>query len=273
VRRVRFEYPDDFDPMWCPHLPEFAAAANGISLGMPYAEPLFIKVVRTTFGELDPELRARSESYIRQETGHHTQHRHFNDLVTARYPATARVQRWMATGTDWVWRSPPRFRVAFTAAGETISYSVARWTEANLGRLMDGADPLPATLFCWHLAEEIEHKANTYDVFEATDGSRLRYAAAAAVAFTSILLLAGLAALVQLWYEKRLRYPLTWWRLGRLAVSLGFELITTLVVSSLPGHHPDDFVDPVYLPRWLQGYDPEQGTMPLWNAHRTGVDA
>lgn len=266
VRRVSFEYPDDFDPMWCPHLPEFAAAANAISLGMPYAEPLFIKVIKTTYDDIDPELRARSETYVKQETGHHTQHKHFNDLVNARYPATARVQRWMKASTDWVWRAPPKFRVAFTAAGETISYGVARWTEAHLGQLMDDADPVPATLFCWHLAEEIEHKANTYDVFEATDGNRLRYAWAAFLAFTSILVFTAIATVVQLWYEKRLRYPVTWWRLAKLSVSLAFELVPTLVVSSLPGHHPSDFTDPVYLPRWLREYDPETGTMPLWNA-------
>lgn len=46
TRRVSFEYPDDTNPMWVAHQPEFAAAANAISLGMPYAEPLFIRAVR-----------------------------------------------------------------------------------------------------------------------------------------------------------------------------------------------------------------------------------
>jgi predicted metal-dependent hydrolase len=82
--------------MWAPHLPEFAAAANAISLGMPYAEPLFIRAMRSTFDRIDPDLRARSESYIRQETGHHTQHKKFNDIVTAHYPALRHVQRLMA---------------------------------------------------------------------------------------------------------------------------------------------------------------------------------
>ena len=49
TRRVTFTYPDDMHPMWAPHLPEFAAAANAISLGMPYAEPLFIRAMRSTF--------------------------------------------------------------------------------------------------------------------------------------------------------------------------------------------------------------------------------
>lgn len=176
VRRVRFELPDDLDPRWAPHLPEFAAAANAVSLGMPYAEPLFIKAVRSTYDRIDDDLRERTETYVRQETGHHTQHKRFNDVIGHEYPSTVRLQRWMQRSADGVWRRSPRFRVAYAAGGETISYGVARWTEAHVARLMDGADPVVSTLFLWHLGEEIEHKSSTYDVFEATDGSKLRYA-------------------------------------------------------------------------------------------------
>lgn len=270
TRRVRFEYPEGTDPMWVPHLPEFAAAANAISLGMPYAEPLFIRAVRSTFDRIDDDLRARSESYIRQETGHHTQHKRFNEIICARYPGCTRVERLMAANSAWVWRRSPRFRVAYAAAGETISYGVARWTEQHLGELLDDADPVPATLFAWHLAEEIEHKANTFDVFEATDGSRLRYAWAAVVGFLTILAFTALGALVQLRGERRLRFPITWYRLARLAISLAFVLVPVIVVSALPGHHPRDLTDPIYLPAWLDRYDPVTGTMPLWGATDDG---
>ena len=172
----------------------------------------------------------------------------------------------MAATAAGIWRRSPRFRVAYAAGGETISYGVARWTEAHLGELMDGADPVPATLFLWHLAEEIEHKSNTFDVFEATDGSRLRYAWAMTIGFLSIVLFTGLGAMVQLWGERRLRYPVTWFRLIKLAVSMAFVLVPTMVVSALPGHHPRDFTDPAFLPAWLTQYDPATGTMPLWGS-------
>ncbi len=273
TRRVRFEYPDDVRPVWVPTQPEFSAAANAISLGMPYAEPLFIKAMRSTFDQIDDDLRARAESYIRQETGHHTQHKKFNDIIAAHYPGTRRVQRAMAANSAWVWRRSPRFRVAYAAAGETISYGVARWTEANLGKVLDPADPVPATLFAWHLAEEIEHKANTYEVFEATDGSRLRYALAAMVGLATIATFTAVGALVQLHADRRLRSPFTWFRLSALAVSLAFVLIPTLVVSALPGHHPRDFTDPLYLSAWLRQYDAENGTMPRWGSDQTTATA
>lgn len=269
-RRIAFEYPPDFDPMWAPQFPEFAAAANGISLGMPYAEPLFIRAVTSTFDRLDPELRARTESYVRQETGHFTQHARLNQIVTSRYPGLRRVERLLAMNDAWVERRSQKFKVAYAASGETISYGVARWTEARLGSLMDRSDPVAATLFCWHLAEEIEHKSSTYDVFEATDGSRLRYAWTAIIGFVTILLFTLIGALVQLHGEKRLRYPVCWYRLLKLGVSIAFELIPTLVVSSLPGHHPKQFVDPIFLPAWLGQYDPVTGTMPLWGSFSGG---
>lgn len=268
VRRVRFEYPDDMDPMWTPRLPEFAAAANAISLGMPYAEPLFIKAVRLTFDEIDDDLRARTETYIKQETGHHTQHKHFNDIVNEHYPATRRLQRWMDRSTAWVWGRSTRFRVAFAAGGETISYGVARWTEKHVGELMDSAEPVAATLFLWHLAEEIEHKSSTYDVFEATDGSRLRYALALTVGFLSISFFTMIGAFMQLWSERRLWKPVAWFRLLRLATSLAFVLVPVMVVSAMPGHHPSEFADPVLLPTWLRQYDPVTETMPLWGTPR-----
>ena len=172
----------------------------------------------------------------------------------------------MASNAAWVWRRSPRFRVAYAAGGETISYGVARWTEGHLGELMDQAEPVAATLFLWHLAEEIEHKANTFDVFEATDGSRLRYAWATFVGLLTIAFFTAIGALVQLWGERRLRYPVTWYRLARLAFSLTFSLVPTIVVSAMPGHHPRDFTDPTYLPAWLEQYDPETETMPLWGS-------
>ena len=266
VRRVSFEYPDGMDPMWVPHRPEFAAACNAVSLGMPYAEPLFIRAVRSTYDRIDDDLRARSETYVKQEVGHYSQHKRLNAIVSDRYPSTLRLQRWMKACADWVWRRSPRFRVAYAAGGETISYGVARFAEAHLGDLFDDAEPVPATLFLWHLAEEIEHKSSTYDVFAATDGSKLRYAWAMTVGFVSISLFTVIGTLMQLWGERRLWSPVCWFRLLHLAVSVAFVLLPVMVVSAMPGHHPRQFSDPVYLPAWLREYDAESGTIPIWRS-------
>ena len=53
--------------MWVAHQPEFAAAANAISLGMPYAEPLFIRAVRSNYDRIDDIAGLLQDSYVRQE--------------------------------------------------------------------------------------------------------------------------------------------------------------------------------------------------------------
>ena len=268
VRRIRLDYPEGFDPLWNERFPEFAAAANGISMLMPYAEPYFVHTARKALGDLDDDaLRDRTLDFMRQEGQHHRQHRRFNDHLLERYPRLERLERRIERTYGWFDRTRSlRFNVAFSAGSECIAYALARWTEKHLARLFDDADPVASTLYLWHLAEEVEHKEAAFDVFEAVDGSRLRYAWATTISVVLLAWFVWRAALVQLAGEGRAWYPVTWFRLTRWSVSLAFTMLPTLAVSALPGHHPRRFADPVYLPAWLRQYDPDTGTIPVWRA-------
>jgi len=267
LRRVRFVYPDDLESAWIPAQPEFACMANGLSLLMPFAEPLFIDAVRSGMDELDEATRARAEDYIRQEVGHHREHARFNRIIRARHPGVARVERWMKRCADWVTGTRSRrFNLAFSAGGEIMSFLLARWVDEHANELFAGADPVVTTLFLWHLSEEVEHKSMAFDVYEAVDGSRLRYAAAMVMGTSLLGLFVWMAALVMLRDEGRLWHPMTHLRLARWALSAAFELFPAMLVSALPGHHPDDFADPMYLTTLLQQYDPVTRTMPLWES-------
>jgi len=265
VRRVQFAYPDDMDPAWNRRFPEFAFAANSVSLIMPYAEPYFVKSVRSALPDLDPANRERTEDYLRQELGHHVQHRHFNDVIGRHYPKISRVEGWMRRTYGWLGRTRSRrFNLAFAAGSETIAYAIARWTDAHLGEFFDGADPVAATMFLWHLAEEVEHKTVAFDVYDEIDGSRLRYLAAMTLSFTILAWFTVISTFTMLRAEHRAFRPGTWFRLLKWSMSLSFEILPDMLVSAMPGHHPDDFVDPALLTSWLGYFDPETGTMPVW---------
>lgn len=267
LRRVRFRYPDDLDPDWIPARPEVAAAANAVSALMPAVEPYFARSVRAVLPRLDEPLRARTEAYLRQELRHQAEHRRFNGLLRRRSPRIRHVEslaercfrRFTRTRSD-------RFNVAFAAAAETIAFALARWAERHLGDVFDDADPLVRTLFLWHLAEEVEHKSAAHDVFEAVDGSRLRYAGAAVTAVVVIGVLVWFGTLALLADGGRLLRPFTHLRLARWATSAAFTVLPVLAASCLPGHHPTDLADPVYLPTWLRQYDPVTGAIPGWDA-------
>jgi predicted metal-dependent hydrolase len=267
-RRVAFEYPDDLDPCWNQRFPEFAYAANSVSLIMPYAEPYFVKSVRAALPQLDPELQAATRPYLTQELGHHVQHRRFNDVVGRRYPAVRRVERWMARTYGWLSRTRSlRFNLAFAAGSETIAYGIARWSEKHLTDLFSSSDPVASTMYLWHLAEEIEHKSAAFDVYQAVDGSRLRYAAAMTTSFAILVWFCTIASLTMLASDRRLHHPVAWYRLIKWSFSLAFSLLPTMAVSAMPGHRPADFADPVFLPTWLQQFDPATGTLPVWDGH------
>jgi predicted metal-dependent hydrolase len=266
-RRLRFAYPDDLDPAWIPDQPEFAHMANGLSLLMPYAEPLFIRAVRSGYDVIDDELRERTERYIKQEVGHYREHKRFNALIRARHPGVARIESWMRRTGEWVTRRFSRnFNLAFAAGGEIMSFLLARWVDEHAGDLFAHAEPVPTTLFLWHLAEEVEHKTAAFDVFDAVDGSKLRYGVAMVMGTFLLGLYVWLAALVMLRDDGRLWRPMTHLRLGRWAVSAAFDMFPAMLLSAMPGHRPDDLADPVYLPTLLRQYDPVTQTMPLWQS-------
>lgn len=266
ARRVRFSWPDDQAPVWTPALPELAIAANAVSLLMPHAEPYVVASVRASLDDLEatsPSLAADAAAYAAQEAQHHGQHRRFNDILVAHYPTLRRQDR------AWRWlfgklrgRST-RFGLAFAAAFEAIAFVSARWVDDHQ-RLLRDADPTAATLFLWHLAEEVEHKEVAYDVYEATGGGRLRYAWAMVVA---AVLLAGAAlcgSLSMLRAEHRLLSPVAHARLASWSLSFVFAALPLMAVSCLPGHHPRDLADPAGLEHWLDHFDPATGAVPEW---------
>jgi hypothetical protein len=262
LRRVALEYPDDLDPCWNRRFPEFAHAANGISLLMPYAEPYFVRSARSALDQLDDPLRTQTRAYIDQEREHHRQHRRFNDLVAARYPGIGRIEQWMRRTYGWLGRTrSQRFNLAFAAGSETIAFALARWVEKHAGQLFTDADAEPATLFMWHLAEEIEHKSAAFEVYEAVDGSRVRYAAASAISLVLLMWFTWISALVMLRGERRLHSPVAHFRLLRWSLSISFTVLPMLASSALPGHHPRSFADPVWLPAWLETFDSDTGTL------------
>ncbi|MGN6693136.1 MAG: metal-dependent hydrolase [Aquihabitans sp.] len=266
VRRVRFEWPDELEPVWTPRTPELAIAANAVSLLMPHVEPYVVASTRAALATglvTDRDLAAQAKAYATQEAQHHAQHRRFNDLLVARYDGLGRVDRAMAWTFAKLRKRSTRFGLAFAAGFETIAFVSARWVDKRMGLLRD-ADPTAATLFLWHLAEEVEHKRVAYDVYQASGGGRLRYAWAMWVAGLVLALGALTGSVTMLWAERRLFSPTAWFRLVSWSLSFIFVAMPVMVVSALPGHHPDQLADPAGLEHWLDHLDPETSTVPAY---------
>lgn len=263
-RRVRLAHPEEIDPGWNPRAPELAYACNAVSLLMPYAEPYFVASVRRVIPDLEPELAATATAFCAQEARHHGEHRRFNDRMATSFRGIGRLEGWMARTYGWLGRTrSARFNLAFAAGSETIAFSIARWAERHHRRLFDDVDPAVAALFLWHLAEEVEHKSVAFDVYQHVDGSKRRYAAATVLTFAILAWFTVLSVLTLMAGTGRWRSPVAWCRLVASAFSLAFVTLPDMAVSMMPGHHPDDLVDPEWLVTWLRYFDPATGTVPL----------
>ncbi|MEM9562984.1 MAG: metal-dependent hydrolase [Actinomycetota bacterium] len=264
-RRPRFEYPDDFDPMWTPARPEFACAANAVSLMMPIIEPYFVRTIAGAVPELDPDLADATEGYLAQERAHHGAHHRFNRLLVARYPRLGPVERLLGWSYGLLERrASARFNLAVVTVSETMAYSAARWAADHRTELFDGADPTAAALYWWHLAEEVEHKASAHEVHRAIEAGRrwwrLRLLAAMVVALVLVMVFVAIGTTTMVAAERRLHHPVAWLRLVRWSVTFAFELLANLALSLRAGHHPDDLVDPLWYEVWLRDLDDAPAT-------------
>lgn len=265
ARRLRFEWPADLDPDWTPGQPELACVANAVSLLMPHAEPYVVRSVRAVLDDLPVPLRAEAEAWAAQEATHHGAHHRFNRILVARRPSLGRVDGWVRRTFAWLDRRSTRFGLAYAAGFELLAFMAARWVDRRSSTLFRGAEPVPTTLFLWHLAEEVEHKAVAFDVLRATGGRRAALAAGMAAAmvvmawFTVLGTVAGLAASDRLWR------PSAHGRMLRWSFGFLFELLPALAGALVRGHHPTVMADPYWLPVWLQSYDPVTRTMPEWS--------
>jgi len=270
-RRVRFDWIGVDIVDWHPDLPEFAAGANAISLLMPHAEPYVIRSVRgAVLGIDDVDVCDRARAWAAQEANHHRVHRDFNDCLTSQSAVARGLDRLGAFMFGRLSRRSNAFGVAFAAAFEIIAFCSARWAESGLRRLFGGADPTAASMFLWHLAEEIEHKGIAHDVLELTPGARRRYPMALLVAFVALIGFTVVGGIVLFVRTRHALNPLRWFRLVGWGFGLAFVLLPVAVASIARDFHPDQLVDPAWMAGWLREFDAESQTLPLWTHAGSG---
>lgn len=252
TRNPKLSFTEDYPLQWHKSIPEFACACNAVSLLMPHVEPFVVRSVERVADRLDDEVRPAALAYARQERQHHAQHQRFNDRVFAEHPGLQWLNRLMERSFRVLDRRSDEFSVAFAAGFETIAYAGARWTDERIGSLFDDAEPTARRLFLWHLAEEVEHKGVAHDVWQSFSGSRMKYILATMTSVLVLAMFAVVGTLSLLWVERRLFSPRAHWNLFVWSLTYMFEFMPLAVVSALPGHHPNDLADPVYLTTWLR---------------------
>ncbi|WP_137994510.1 metal-dependent hydrolase [Streptomyces vilmorinianum] len=188
-RRVSFDW--DATPLhWIPGEPTATHVINVLHLLLPAGERWFVKVFKEALPLVrDPGLREDVKGFMGQEATHSVQHASVLDHLAAQHLDTSAYTRHVdflfekLLGETPPWGVPVptqewlRFRLSLIAAIEQFTAVLGNWVLHAEGLDRAGCDPVMLDLLRWHGAEEVEHRAVAFDMYQHCGGTgAARYA-------------------------------------------------------------------------------------------------
>lgn len=172
VRNVRFAMDQQVPRHWYGGQRAITSFFNNLSLFFPPGERFFVAAVNHYKDRVDdPKLLSELKAFCAQEGFHSREHVRYNRMLQAQgYPARAmeqRIERILHLVTRVL---PPRLRLSATCALEHFTATLAHCLLSH-NEFLGSAHPVMAALWRWHAAEENEHKAVAYDVFQKVGGT------------------------------------------------------------------------------------------------------
>ncbi|MGW7263109.1 metal-dependent hydrolase [Streptomyces sp. NPDC054842] len=188
-RRVSFDW--ERTPLhWIPGEPTATHVINVLHLLLPAGERWFVRVFKEALPLVgDPGLLKDVKGFMGQEATHSVQHAYVLDHLAAQDLDTSAFTRHVdflferllgerpplgapVPAAEWL-----RFRLSVIAAIEQFTAVLGDWVLAADGLDRAGADEVMLDLLRWHGAEEVEHRAVAFDVYQHCGGRGLpRYA-------------------------------------------------------------------------------------------------
>jgi hypothetical protein len=253
VRKVPFAFPSDFQPHWNPDDPVLSQLINGTSIQLPYMEPFIINAIREATKHItDPALKQEAKAWIGQESQHFMQHRRFNEVLIAKgYPQLReREQEY-----EELRKRPLKYQVAYTAGFETLALATAHAMIADRARLFRGADPAVASLWLWHVVEDIEHKNLAFDVYQHIYGDYWYRVYGMFAALVHLFQMVRGSYMVLLKAEGLWGKWKTHWAIKKFAVRFFTSALPGILRHALPWHHPSHVADPAWMKEWVVLFD------------------
>lgn len=247
---------------------------HALSPTFPAGERFFIKTVMAFKDQIDdPRLREEMSRFAAQEAAHTREHLAYDEAVQPHYDVKAieelcardlgRTYKFLSR-TRLPFFHGPRIALAITVGLEHVTATLAHRVLAD-ERILAGVEPEFARMWSWHAAEEIEHKAVAFDVFQAVGGTWFERAITFAIMQT--LLLVDTLRIVRFFlHQDGLKGQWAPWReiadflFGNPGVLR--HAILPLLAFYRPAFHPWDHDDRPLLERWKARYDARLATTP-----------
>ena len=173
VRRLLIDLQTPFGRNWCGGDAFSTAFFNALSMSFPFGEQFFIDAVRDVMATLPPEAQEKYRADVRGFIGQEATHRRIHSLFNGHLESQGLKDGWSpraARRMQLMEGADPRHALAVTAATEHFTAMFAEWLLAR-PEVLEGAEPRLRTMWLWHSAEELEHKAVAFDLYKAAGGS------------------------------------------------------------------------------------------------------
>ena len=256
-RKMKFDFEDrGFSKQWHDDNAFISYFWAALSAAFPPGETFFINSARNLRDQLDDEeLKEEIAVFLLQE-GHHTfQHRKFNTVVREQGFNMDRFEERFARQLDRARRFwGPMGQLAVTVALEHFTAGLARQYLSN-PRIARGAEPSVVALWSWHSAEEAEHKATCFDIYQQLGGSYLERVSLLPVSWALILTITLRNLFDMLQQDEKLLDLRD--NLKGLRYLFGFRGLVTSMMPAFfaylrPGFHPFDKDDSSMIAKWQQ---------------------
>jgi predicted metal-dependent hydrolase len=181
-RRVSFDWAET--PLhWIPDEPTATHVINVLHLLLPTGERWFVEVFKEALPLVDdPVLLSDVKGFMGQEATHSVQHAHVLDHLAAQRLDTEAFTKYV----DFLFEKllgerPPfrvpiptrewlRFRLSIIASIEQFTAVLGNWVLHAEGLDRADADKIMLDLLRWHGAEEVEHRAVAFDMYQHCGG-------------------------------------------------------------------------------------------------------
>ncbi|MFI0215379.1 metal-dependent hydrolase [Streptomyces lydicus] len=222
-RRVSFDWRET-PLVWIPGEPTATHVINVLHLLLPAGERWFVKVFKEALPLVrDEQLLKDVKGFMGQEATHSVQHSYVLDHLAHQGLDTRPYTRHV----DFLFEhllgdKPPfgapvparewlRFRLSLIAAIEQFTAVLGDWVLEADGLDRAEPDPVMLDLLRWHGAEEVEHRAVAFDMYQHTGGEdparRARRILGMAVTAPVLLYLWGWGAAYLLRHDPQLAAP------------------------------------------------------------------
>jgi len=230
---------------WMGNDPVATAYYDVFSASFPQAERYFIECVRRWREQAPSQLQRQIAGFIAQESMHSREHVTFNRAAVSNGYDLTPIDSLLKRRFDWARTLDPVTQVGATAALEHFTTILAREAIGN-PRHLETAPGEIRRLWCWHAAEEIEHKAVAFDTFMLAAGSRspvVRWSLRVRIMAASTFYLFDfmLRGMTELFRQDAIASGRTWIRFLKFAfISPGVirRVLGRYVLWYLPGFHP-----------------------------------